>query len=96
MKVRFLAPARREFLKEVRFYNNEEPGLGAVFTREIEMAAARALAFPDAGSPAAAGTKCVLIKRFPFSLIYRHNEEGVLIIAVAHNSRQPEYWISRA
>jgi plasmid stabilization system protein ParE len=95
MKVRFIAPARREFLKEVVYYNEQEPGLGVAFAQEVEEAAARALAFPGAGSPASKSTKKVFVKRFPFSVVYRPDNEGIVVFAIAHHSRRPEYWASR-
>ena len=49
-RARFVAAARREFLAEVIYYNNKEPGLGTRFTAAVEEATARALAFPLAGS----------------------------------------------
>lgn len=95
MRAKFLAPARREFLKEVVYYNEQEQGLGIAFAQEVEEAAARALAFPDAGSPASKSTKKVFVNRFPFSVVYRADDEGIVIFAVAHHSRKPEYWASR-
>lgn len=71
MRVKFVAPARREFLKEVVYYNEQEPGLGTAFAQEVEEAAARALAFPDAGSLASKNTKRAFVNRFPFSVVYR-------------------------
>lgn len=68
---RFTAAARREFLAEVGFYNEAQPGLGARFAAAVEEAAARAFAFPFAGSPSAANTRRVILKDFPFSLVYR-------------------------
>ena len=94
-KVKFIAPARREFLKEVGYYN-EQPGLGTEFAEEVEAATARALAFPDAGSPASKSTRRVFVNRFPFSVVYRAGTEGIIVFAVAHHSRFPEYWTSRA
>ena len=95
MRVKFIAPARREFLKEVVYYNEQVLGLGATFVQEVEDATARALAFPDAGSPAPKGTKRVFVNRFPFSIVYRPDQDGIVIFAVAHHSRLPEYWASR-
>jgi toxin ParE1/3/4 len=92
---KFIAPARREFLKEVIYYNEQGPGLGAAFAQEIEDATARALAFPDAGSPATKNTKRVFAKRFPFSVVYRPDRDGIVVFAVAHHAREPEYWASR-
>lgn len=94
-RARFFAPARREFLKEVVFYDEQELVLGAAFAQAVEEATARALTFPDAGSPATKNTKRVFVKRFPFSVVYRSDEEGILVFAVAHHSRSPEYWVSR-
>lgn len=94
-KVKFIAPARREFLKEVGCYNEKMPGLGAEFAQEVEAATARALAYPDAGSPASKSTRRVLVNRFPFSIVYRSSQDGIVVFAVANHSRLPEYWVSR-
>ncbi|MGG7055707.1 type II toxin-antitoxin system RelE/ParE family toxin [Nitrosomonas sp. ANs5] len=95
MRAKFIAPARREFLKEVVYYNEQEPGLGAALAQEVEQAVARALAFPDAGSPASKSTKRVFVNRFPFSVVYRPDAKGIVIFAIAHHSRRPDYWAVR-
>ena len=92
---RFVPEARREFLAEIVYYNQEQPGLGARFTAAVEEAAARALAFPHAGSPAAANTRRVLVQGFPFSVVYRDEASGIVIFALAHQSRRPDYWAAR-
>lgn len=94
-KVKFIAPARREFLKEVGYYNEQQSGVGADFAEEVEAATARALAYPDAGSPASKSTRRVLVNRFPFSIIYRPDSDGIVVFAVANHSRRPEYWAPR-
>ena len=37
-----------------------------------------------------------LLKRYPFSLVYRIEVSGVLIVAVAHSRRRSRYWRRRA
>ena len=91
---RFVAAARREFLSEVIYYNKESPGLGRRFAAAVEEATARALAFPLAGSPAPKNTRRVLLKDFPFSVVYRTAGDGIIIFALAHHSRVPGYWQS--
>ncbi|MDD5240169.1 MAG: type II toxin-antitoxin system RelE/ParE family toxin [Sulfuricella sp.] len=93
---RFIAAARREFLAEVIFYNEAQPGLGARFSSAVEEATARALAFPFAGSPAAANTRRVILKGFPFSLFYRLENDDIVVFAVANHARNPGYWQERA
>jgi plasmid stabilization system protein ParE len=94
--IRFISAARQEFLAEVAYYNEIQPGLGARFTTAVENATARALAFPLAGSPAISNTRRVVLKDFPFSIFYRSENSGIVIFAVSHQSRRPAYWISRA
>jgi plasmid stabilization system protein ParE len=36
-----------------------------------------------------------LVKGFPFGVIYRANDEEVVIVAVAHQRKRPEYWGER-
>lgn len=95
-QARFVAEARREFLAEVAFYHEAQSGLGARFTKAVEEAAARAVAFPSAGSPSIANTRRVILKGFPFSLFYRPEGTGIVIFAVSHHARRPGYWVGRA
>jgi len=41
------------------------------------------------------GFRRYLLARFPFSIIYKEHEDEVYIVAVMHNSRNPEYWKER-
>ena len=92
---RFIAAARLEFLAEVIFYNEAQPGLGERFTAAVEEAAARAVGFPLSGSPSRAKTRRMIVKGFPFSLFYRPVPDEIVILAVAHHARHPFYWQSR-
>ncbi len=94
-RARFIAAARIEFLAEVIHYDEAQPGLGERFTAAVEEAAARALAFPLAGSPSPSNTRRVIVKGFPFSIVYRPESEGIVIFALAHHARMPYYWQSR-
>lgn len=67
-RVRFIAPAKREFLSEVAYYNGKEAGLGTRFAAAVEEATTRALAFPLTGSPASKSTRRVFVKDFPFAV----------------------------
>ena len=49
------------------------------------------------GTPKAAGIRVYPFRRFPYLLVYRENDTaGPQIYAVAHQSREPGYWQSRA
>ena len=94
-KARFIAPARREFLEAVRFYESEEPGLGVRLATAVEEATLRALTFPFAGTPMQQDVRRVLVRDFPFAIVYCPEDGGITVFAVAHLSRRPDYWSSR-
>jgi toxin ParE1/3/4 len=90
-RARFVASAREEFLAEVAYYEQVQTGQGARFATAVEEATARALAFPLSGSPATPAIRRVIIKNFPFSIVYRPEADGIVVFAVAHHSRLPGY-----
>ena len=94
-RVRFVEPARLEVLAEVAYYQQVEVGLGTKFLEAVEDATARALAYPLAGSPVQNKTRRVFLWDFPFALVYRSDEQGITIYALAHHARRPGYWRSR-
>nr|WP_315476022.1 type II toxin-antitoxin system RelE/ParE family toxin [uncultured Undibacterium sp.] len=94
-KIEFIAEARTEFLAEVAYYNKQRTGLGAKFIDAVEKAVALALVFPDAGSSFSNGVRRIVVKGFPFALIYKPLAGNIIIFAIAHQSRRPGYWRER-
>jgi plasmid stabilization system protein ParE len=94
-RLRFLPQAEAELLHEVSYYSALREGLGVRFKDAVKAAAARAGRTPVAGAPQAHGTRCLRIKGFPFSLVYRDTPDEVLVVAAAPDSRKPGYWLAR-
>ena len=94
-KVRILADARREFYKEITYYEKERQGLGKRFRRAAEVTFLKTGANPEHGKPGVGGTRRLLVKGFPFSVVYLESEYEVMVYAVAHLSRRPDYWTGR-
>lgn len=94
-RVRFIQEAKQEFLEEVAYYDTVQPGLGLRFTKALEEATMRALAFPLSGTLSASGIGRVFLKNFPFTIFYRPEKTDIVIFAVAHNARKPGYWKNR-
>lgn len=92
---RFLPQARQELLDEIRFYGSAQEGLGIRFERAVAEVVRRAVAYPDHGAPRLKDTRRLLVKGFPFSVIYRSTDDEVLIVAIADSRRKPEYWAKR-
>lgn len=48
------------------------------------------------GLPARQGVRRWTLRRYPFCLFYRVDPSRVVVLAVAHTSRRPGYWSTRA
>ena len=93
--VEFLPQAREELLAAVEYYESIAPDLGVDFLLDIETAVQRIRAFPSHGSPWTADTRRVVIRRFPFDVVYLEADTTVIVVAIAHQRRSPFYWKKR-
>jgi len=41
------------------------------------------------------GTRRVVLRGFPYSVVYRASDGAVVVVAVAHDKRRPGYWRER-
>lgn len=97
MKFRFLTPASAELDDAVAFYDAQRPGLGYELAAAVESSLSRIALFPDGYPPIGSYSRRCLVPRFPYGVIYqlRKSEALVLVVAVAHLHRQPDYWQPR-
>jgi toxin ParE1/3/4 len=77
------------------WYEGKAIGLGDDFVNELESAIEAVTVLPDTWPNFLKGFRRFLLKRFPFSLIYRASKDRIYIVAVMHNSRKPGYWVDR-
>lgn len=91
----FLPAAEAEFLEELDGYAAEDLELAADFLAEVEAAAQRTALFPEHGSPHLAGTRRIVLRRFPYSFVCVIEPESTLVVAIAHHRRKPGYWRNR-
>lgn len=91
----FHPKARAEFENSALFYDGKFPGLGLEFAAEVKTAVAFAYSHPEAGAPVAEDFRRVIVRRFPYWVVYRSQGARIYIIAVAHQRRKPNYWNDR-
>jgi plasmid stabilization system protein ParE len=95
MKVR-LHPAAREELRGARLWYEEQSPLSAVaFIEEVDAAVSRIAYAPLLYPLVGHGTRRLVLRRFPFNVLYRIGNDEVVIIALAHQKRIPFYWSGR-
>jgi len=95
MRVIFTRIARRELEDAVRYYELEYSGLGRGFKEEVRKAALRIAEYPQAWSIERGDVRKCLLHKFPYKLMYSVEEDHILVIAVAHQHRKPDYWVDR-
>ena len=95
MRVHFLEAARAEFREAVRYYNRHRPGLGNEFRIEVRSTIERIARFPEAWQPLSDSTRRCLTQRFSYPVVYQVRDQDILIVAVAHLHREPDYWQTR-
>lgn len=95
LEICFTADARDELQEAILYYQGEAPGLGADLLAEVEIILSLIGEHPELGSPYESGTRRLLLRHFPYSIVYLVAEEQVTIVAIAHQRRRPGYWRER-
>lgn len=93
--VRFTVIARDELADARDWLDRQQAGLGRQLNQEIREAAARIARMPLLYPIEVADIRKCTLHRFPYTLRYAIRGEIVLIIAVSHQHRQPDYWVDR-
>ena len=94
-KVRFLPAAEAELLHETKYYSKARKGYGVRFNAAVKAATASAVRFPEGGAPAPEDTRKYRVQGFPFNVVYRATNSEILVVAIAPDSKRPEYWLAR-
>lgn len=95
MKVIFSKYAKQELNDAVHYYELEYEGLGRRFREEVKKAAIRVSEYPKVWSVERGDVRKCLLHKFPYKRLYSIEENHILVLAVAHQHRKPDYWIER-
>ena len=95
MKINFTTLAQQEYQEAVFYFDDQSPDLADQFIEEIEEAVQLILSFPNAWGKAGDKQRKYILKRFPYIILYKLYEDHVIISAIAHQHRNPSYWIER-
>ena len=91
----FHSEAEDELAESAVFYESRVRGLGKTFSSEVQRTINLVRNYPELGSSLGSKARRVLVRRFPYNVIYRHESGQIFILAVAHQRRRPGYWKER-
>jgi toxin ParE1/3/4 len=93
VRVRFTAEAEQDMTSAARYYAREgSADVGSAFIEEIERACRLLQQEPIVGKIWSESARRLVLRRFPFNLVYRVIADEIQVIAIAHHRRRPGYW----
>lgn len=95
MNVRFLSLADQEVDDTVAWYSELAERAGRDFLDELDRVVRLIRTYPLLATQIEHEIRRFLFPPFPFSLIYGIDQETIVVIAVAHQHREPRYWADR-
>jgi plasmid stabilization system protein ParE len=95
MRHEFHPEALAEYEEAARYYAARDPELGQRFIAAVEDALDRILESPTSWRVIDEDVRRRLTRVFPYGVLYTMEPDFVLLVAVAHCSREPGYWKDR-
>ena len=89
--------AEGDILSAWEWYEQQQPGLGDRFVTAVAAAIATACRWPNAGTPAIHNDAGDVVERkvvttgFPYAMRYRATAEQLVVMAVYHQRRRPDF-----
>ena len=95
-KARFHPGASDDYDAAYAWYFTRGSGIADDFEREIERCLRLIEASPLRWPRFDAERRRMIVRKFPYSIVYEIINDEVVILAVAHGRRRPYYWRGRA
>lgn len=93
--VAFLPAAEQDYQEARSWYLARSAQAAAGFEAALEVALRRVADTPEAFPPCDDRHRFYVLRRYPYSVIYRLDAGNVLVIAVAHARRAASFWQGR-
>ncbi|MDD2236077.1 MAG: type II toxin-antitoxin system RelE/ParE family toxin [Kiritimatiellae bacterium] len=94
--VLFHSDADIEMMEAAAYYEVQQQDLGKRFLSAIQDSINHIRINPHIFPVAHLNTRRCLTKTFPFSVLFRIYPEQIVIVAVMHQHRHPDYWKNRS
>ena len=96
-EIRSSQPASDELTEAVRWYEERRRGLGAELLEAVSETLGLVQEHPEIGTAYSfdPAIRRVRVPRFPYQVVYRLRPPDIVVLAVAHLKRRPNYWKRR-
>ena len=91
----FTPEAGTDFRTAFRWYEQRRAGVGLQFETAFDYALDRVRATPLASKSVTERFRCVVLRRFPYSIFFTFDDKRVTIVAVWHTRQDPDKLLQR-
>ena len=91
----FREEAYADVLEARAWYSDQAPGLDLEFARALEAALAAVVRAPEAYPAVEDDIRRVLLRRFPYQVLFYREGDALVVLACFHHRRDPRTWHSR-
>lgn len=95
MMYRLDPAARDEYREAAEHYLKESPRIAAAFVDQIEATIERIRRNPTTWRVLEHDVRRCLARRFPFGIYYTVEKDEIVVWAIMHLHRKPDYWQGR-
>jgi toxin ParE1/3/4 len=95
MRVRLHPEAESEMIKAAAYYETQQADLGKRFLAALQDAINSILINPRLYPVVDLDVRRCLTKVFPFGVLFRVEPDEIVLVAVMHLARHPDYWKHR-
>lgn len=93
MSYRFTPVAARQLEFTVSSYNLKSPGIGEAFLDEFVRTVGLIQSFPEAWPEHSGGIRRCRLRKFPYTILYHREDDGITVLAIPHLHSNPEVWL---
>jgi plasmid stabilization system protein ParE len=94
-KLIVLPVAERDIAETLDWYESQEAGLGLESLRCVEVCFKNIERHPDMYPLVYKTYHRALVRRFPYTAYYKHEEKHILVFGIMHCAQNPEKWQTR-
>jgi toxin ParE1/3/4 len=95
INILFLPAAESELIDAAVYYESQANNLGKDFLHKVEISLKSLSANPLQYPAIDHGTHRCLLHRFPYAILYKIDKSIIVVVAIMHLHRHPDYWIER-
>ena len=92
MRIVYRPKAVDDVLEARRWYESEQDGLGTVFEKAVKATISIAGEFPLAGFELIPDVRRLVVRGFPFVVLYSVEDERIVVFRVVHGRLDPNSW----